>query len=128
MVPATVANNQPLAIAPQSNTINSSGETIYNNSSSSQEILVDTGNLKKCVNSSNGGKYAINNCITNYVKGVNGQNQIVNLTQGTQISNFQNLDNGNNNLYTDEQSFNMMVNNIIVVIFIFMLILLLCKK
>jgi hypothetical protein len=93
IVPATIANNESsianneTAIPNKQTTyINSSGEAIYDIASSNVMILVDNAQLKKCMVPANNDLYTQSNCITTYIKGINEQNQILNLTQENQTA------------------------------------------
>jgi hypothetical protein len=126
-ISAIVANNQPTLFNMRTTNINSEGESIYNNSSSNSGILIDSANLKKCMILSNSDTYSQNNCVANYVKGIDNQNQLTNLTQANYLESFVNIK-GIDHFQYENDSLNIQVRNIIIIVFIFILILLLCKK
>ena len=127
-IPATTANNEPSLFNTQSKNINSAGESIYNNSNSNSGILIDSTKLKNCITSANSDKYNQNNCITTYIKGIDHQNQLLNLSQGKQVDAFKNIK-SIDYFQSSNDTLNNQVRNIIIVIFVIILIiLLLCKK
>lgn len=123
-VPSIVANVQPSLFT--SKTYNNAGVSMYNNYDSTGGILVDTGKLNTCMKSAANDLYSMNECLLTYSKGINNQNQIINLTKSNKSDNFNNI---NENTQCGNNPNDIIIRNSILIAFtLFILLLLLCKK